>query len=192
MTYSNGHGGSVTPLDSLKREARRAARAVMAGCDPCLGQVVARRIVEARLIPPNAVVAGFLPLGQEIDISALLGSLRQAGHAVALPRTPARGLPLSFQRWDAGDVLEREAFGTLTSNGPELDPDVLLVPMLAFDRRGFRLGYGGGYYDRTLAARPGIRTIGCAYAALEVPDVPTEAHDRRLDMIVTEREIIEF
>jgi 5-formyltetrahydrofolate cyclo-ligase len=174
----------------LKRQARLAAKAVMAGCDPGLGQIVARRILEAKLVPAKAVVAGFLPLGREIDMAPLLRSLREAGHSVALPRTPARGFPLSFRRWDAGDALRPEAFGTMTSDGPEIDPDLLLVPMLAFDRRGYRLGYGGGYYDRTLAARPGIRTIGCAYAALEVPELPTDPNDRTLEVIVTEREII--
>jgi 5-formyltetrahydrofolate cyclo-ligase len=169
---------------------RRTAKAVMAGCDPGLGQAVAQRIAEAGLIPANAVVGGFLPLGREIDMGPLLRFLREAGHRLALPRTPARGFPLSFHRWGPGDALRPEAFGTMTSDGPEVDPDVLLVPMLAFDRRGYRLGYGGGYYDRTLAARPGIRTIGCAYAALEVPELPIDATDQRLQVIATEREII--
>ncbi len=190
MTYSNGHGGSVTDLDSRKRQARKLAKAVMAGCDPALGGAVARRIIEAGLIPANASIAGFIPLGREIDMVPLLHTLRKAGHGVALPRTPARGFPLSFHRWSVRDVLQREAFGTMTSDGPEMDPDLLLIPMLAFDRRGYRLGYGGGYYDRTLAARPGIRTIGCAYAALEVAELPVEPTDRRVEVIVTEREII--
>ena len=71
-----------------------------------------------------------------------------------------------------------------------MTPDLLLVPLLAFDRRGHRLGYGGGYYDRTIAAHPGIRTIGCAYAAQEVQEVPAGPTDMRLDAIATERELI--
>ena len=190
MTYSNGHGGSAVSLDDRKRRVRQAARRIMAACDPSLGVDVSARITRAGMIPDGLSVAGFMPLGREIDMAPLLQALRSAGHLVALPRTPARGLPLSFHRWSLDDTLQREAFGTLTSDGPEIVPDLLLVPMLAFDRRCHRLGYGGGYYDRTLAARPGTRTIGCAYGAQEVPDLPVDATDLPLDVIVTEREVI--
>ena len=87
-------------------------------------------------------------------------------------------------------MLRRERFGTMTSKGPEVIPDLLLVPLLAFDRRGHRLGYGGGFYDRTIAALPGVRTIGCAYAALEVREVPAGPTDVALDAIATEDEFI--
>ena len=190
MTNSNGHGGSAPSLDDRKRLLRTVARLALAACDPALGLDVAAQIARCGLIPSGASVAGFLPLGHEIDMAPLLRSLWEAGHVVALPRTPARGLPLSFHRWAPDDPLQREAFGTLTSAGPEIDPDIILVPLLAFDRRCHRLGYGGGYYDRTLAARPGIPTLGCAYAGQEVAEVPIGPMDRRLDMVVTEREVI--
>ena len=188
MTNSIGQGGSALILDGLKRAARARALAIMQSCDPAAGLAVAERIRPH--LPPGAVVAGFHPLGRELDITPLLVSLRDAGSVVALPRTPPRGQPLGFHRWAEGDGLQRERFGTMTSDGPPVDPTVLLVPLLAFDRSGGRLGYGGGYYDRTIAARTGIRTIGCAYGALEVPAVPVGATDEVLDAIATETEFI--
>ena len=83
-----------------------------------------------------------------------------------------------------------ERFGTTTSDGPVVMPDLLLVPMLAFDRRGYRLGYGGGYYDRTIAARPHVAAIGCAYAAQEVAEIPVDATDMRLVAVATQLGLI--
>ena len=163
---------------------------MLRGCDPALGRLAGEQVIRSGLIAPGMVVAGFWPLGHEIDMTPLLHALRAAGHTVALPRTPPRGNPLAFHRWAASDGLARERFGTMTSTGPSVTPDLLLVPLLAFDRRGHRLGYGGGYYDRTLAAWPGIATIGCAHAAQEVAELPTGPHDMRLRAIATEREVI--
>ena len=129
-------------------------------------------------------------MGREPDVLPLLRSMWGPEITVALPRTPALGLPLTFHRWAAGDELAPERFGTMTSSGPRVEPDILLVPFLAFDRRGHRLGYGGGYFDRTIAAMPCVRTIGVGYAALELPEVPAGATDMRLDAIATETEFI--
>ncbi len=146
--------------------------------------------MHGELILPGMLVAGFWPLRREVDMSPLLRSLRDAGHVVALPRTPPKGQALSFRRWSCLDTLERERFGTMTSSGPVVCPDLLLVPMLAFDRRGHRLGYGGGYYDRTIAARPELPTIGCAYAGQEMADLPAGPTDMVLSVIATERALI--
>ncbi len=188
MTYSNGQGGSALPLDARKSLARRAALGVLRQCDPAAGEAVAAQL--RRHIPARVVVAGFHPIGRELDLTGLLIALRAEGHVIALPRTPPRGQPLAFHRWAEGDTLARERFGTMASDGPLVQPGLLLVPLLAFDRRGHRLGYGGGYYDRTIAAMPGVRTIGCAYAALEMAEVPSGFTDQPLHHIATETEFI--
>ena len=176
-------------LDLLKRDARNAARAVRAGCDPALGRALGRHVLDAGVIPDSAIIAGFWPLEGEIDIRPLLEALAP-GYDLALPRTLPRGQALRFHRWHPGDALRIGRFGTVTADGPEVTPTVLLVPLLAFDRCGRRLGYGGGYYDRTLAALPGAFTIGCAFAAQEVAAVPTGSTDIPLHCIATERGLI--
>jgi 5-formyltetrahydrofolate cyclo-ligase len=142
------------------------------------------------IIPPNAVIGGFWPLAGEIDIRPLLAALHARGHIIGLPHTPPRGQPLTFHAWQPGDDLRPGRFGTCVAAGPPVTPDVLLVPLLAFDRRGQRLGYGGGYYDRTIAALPGVYTIGCAYAVQEIPAVPSGPTDMKLDKVATERGLI--
>ncbi len=133
------------------------------------------------------VVAGFWPLSGEIDIRPLLLALAGRGHPVALPITPAVGNPLAFARWRPGDTMARERFGTVRPVGEPLTPALLFVPLLAFDGQCRRLGYGGGFYDRTLAALPGHVAIGCAFAAQRVDCVVAEAHDMRPDAVATER-----
>ena len=194
MTNSNGQGGSALTLNELKRAARARGLALMQQCKRRggLGHRIASQVYAA--IQPGAMVAAYHPMRDEPDfLTDLLSMWAGKGGrecVVALPRTPARGLPLTFHRFDDGDELVPERFGAMTSSGPEVQPDVLLVPLLAFDRRGHRLGYGGGYYDRTIAARPGIRTIGCAYAALEMPEVPIGPYDQPLGAVATETEFI--
>jgi 5-formyltetrahydrofolate cyclo-ligase len=169
---------------------RQAALAARAGCDPAWGaQLAANFLAEC---PPSSDVAvsGFWPMGDEIDIRPLLEALHMRGHPVLLPETPSRGNPLIFRHWYPGMDMVRERFGTHRPTGPVGTPDLLLVPLLAFDRAGRRLGYGGGYYDRTLAALPAARAIGCAYAAQEVDEVPATEYDARLYAVATERGVI--
>jgi 5-formyltetrahydrofolate cyclo-ligase len=139
---------------------------------------------------PGAIVAGFLPIRDEIDILPALHALSERGHPIVLPETPRRGLPLLFRLWRAGDTLVEGRFGTSHPVGAEAVPDVLLVPLLAFDRRGHRLGYGAGYYDRTLAKLPAALAIGCAYAAQELDEVPAGPYDAPLHAVATERGVI--
>ncbi|MDO9707782.1 5-formyltetrahydrofolate cyclo-ligase [Paracraurococcus lichenis] len=178
-------------LREMKAEARRAALARREGCDPALGARLAEHVLRDAPPPEGAAVAGFWPMGQEIDIRPLLLALADRGHPILLPVTPKRGLPLLFRRWRPGEELARGPMGTRhPAAGEALRPDWLLVPLLAFDRAGRRLGYGAGYYDRTLAGLPGAATIGCAYACQEVPEVPAGPDDRSLDAIATEAGII--
>jgi len=181
---------SFPDLIEAKRAAREQALAARAGCDPALGARLAEHVLAELPPPAGAVVAGFWPLDGEIDIRPLLEALHARGHAVVLPQTPKRGEPLIFRRWLPGMGMVRERFGTLRPTGEVLTPRVLFVPLLAFDRAGRRLGYGGGFYDRTLAALPGACAIGCAFAAQEMAEVPAGPGDFLLDAIATEQGVI--
>ncbi len=140
--------------------------------------------------PAGAVVAGYWPIGDEIDIRPLLLRLIARGHAIVLPETPRRGAALRFRRFSPGEALVREPFGTFAPQGEYLLPDFLIVPLLAFDRRGRRLGYGGGYYDRTLSALPAAGRLGAAFALQEIAEVPAGPEDERLPAIATENGVI--
>jgi 5-formyltetrahydrofolate cyclo-ligase len=176
----------LVSLFDAKERARVTALERRAGCDSTMGIRLTGHVLEAGLIAPERAVSGFWPLPGEIDIRPLLLTLVGRGHPVGLPMTPRRGEKLSFYRWWPGAQLHAGRFGTSHPEGPELVPEVLLVPLLAFDRTGRRLGYGAGYYDRTLAALPGVPTIGCAFAAQEVAEVPAGSGDVSLDAVATE------
>jgi 5-formyltetrahydrofolate cyclo-ligase len=182
--------GPRAPLNDAKRAARRAARAARAALDPAgAGERLAAQAL--KLIPDGVTVAGFWPIGSEIDTRPLLAALA-ARQPVLLPLTPPPGGVLRFAAWAPGAALVPGRGGTLEpAAGAEAEPGFLLVPLLAFDRAGRRLGYGGGYYDRTLAARPGVGLLGIAYAGQEVPEVPAGPWDFRLPRIATDQGVIE-
>ncbi|MBI1260979.1 MAG: 5-formyltetrahydrofolate cyclo-ligase [Rhizobiales bacterium] len=147
---------------------------------------------------PDQIIAGYVPIGTEADPGALLAHAHDTGHRCALPRIVARGAVLAFHRWAPGDTLVAGDHGTrepvLTHD--HLRPDIVIVPLLAFDAQGNRLGYGGGYYDRTIAAlrsdgRP-IKVIGLAFSAQSFDLLPAGPHDERLDAIVTETGVLHF
>lgn len=181
---------NLSELLEAKRIARARAIAARTGCDPALGARLAQHVLSELPPPAGAVVSGFWPLEGEIDIRPLLTALHARGHAVLLPETPKRGDPLIFRRWHPGMEMVLEKFGTYRPTGEVMTPSLLFIPLLAFDRGGRRLGYGGGYYDRTVRGLPGATAIGCAFAAQEVAEVPAGPDDARLDAVATEREII--
>jgi 5-formyltetrahydrofolate cyclo-ligase len=141
-------------------------------------------------LAPGSTIAGVWPFGDEIDLRPLWHALHARGHAVLLPETTPRGEILIFRAWHPGCTMRAERFGTQCPEGPPGTPALIFVPLLAFDRAGNRLGYGGGYYDRTLAAHPGVPAVGFGYAAQEVPAVPSEPHDHKLDAIYTELGVV--
>ena len=141
------------------------------------------------------VTAVFSPIGSEPDVRPLASALHAAGVPLVLPVDLSHGSPLIFRRWAPGDRL---AVGPLGIAEPlrdalELDPDVIVVPLIAFDRRGHRIGYGAGNWDRTLVAlrrRKQVRVIGVAYAIQEERLIPNEPHDEPVDLILTDRNVL--
>ena len=177
-------------LIAAKADARAAAIKRRDRCDPALGTALAQHVLNGIDMRSHAIIAGFWPMGREIDIRPLLQALHARGHTIALPETPPRGQPLIFRQWAPGMAMVPERFGTQRPAGPIIIPDLIFTPLLAFDRAGRRLGYGGGFYDRTLAALPHARAIGCGYACQELDEVPADAYDARLSAIATEAGII--
>ena len=137
-------------------------------------------------------VSGFLPYRSEIDVTPLLSTLTKEKCQTCLPVVTGPARPLLFRQWSPGDPTKPGAWDIPVplETAPTIEPDILLVPLLAFDSKGFRLGYGGGFYDRTiekLANGKPLVTIGVAYSAQQITNVPTDRHDQRLDWILTEK-----
>jgi len=148
-------------------------------------------------IPTGAVVSGYSPIRSELDPAPLMRALAAHGAKLALPAVMARGKSLVFRAWVPGDRLTLGPLGILEPSPAmaELVPDVMLVPLAAFDRLGHRIGYGAGHYDFTLAhlrkAKP-ITAIGVAFAAQEIKAVPALAHDVALNYVLTEKKAFDF
>ncbi len=182
-------------LADLKKRARTAASQRRAAAHE-LRKDTAGAALAARGLPlPVApgIVSGFIPYKSEISTVPLMNALRRQGWQTCLPVVIAADQPLVFRSWAPGEPLVRGIWDIPIppETVPELLPDVLLVPLLAFDRAGYRLGYGGGFYDRTLEklrARKTIVAIGVAYGAQMVDEVPRGAHDAPLDYVMTEAE----
>jgi len=185
---------AIVALKAAMRCDARARRDVLAAEQRAqAAQTIAARPFP---LPPGAVVSGFMPLQSEINPLPLMRRLADAGAELALPVVAGRGRPLVMRSYCFGAPLVAGVWGIREppADAPEVFPDVLLVPLLAFDRRGHRLGYGAGYYDMTIAAlraRKPVLAAGIAYAAQEVPEVPITPRDARLDLVLTEREIID-
>ena len=174
------------------REAKRALR--------CRMMPLRRRVRDdAALIasvlanvalPAGVTVAGVWPLPDEPDLRPLWHRLHARGHRLVMPETPPRGEALRFRHWQPGSAMVEGRFGTRHPDTgplpPSVTPEVVFVPLLAFDRDGYRLGYGGGYYDRTLAALPRARAVGYGFSFQQVDAVPHGPFDLPLSVIVTE------
>jgi 5-formyltetrahydrofolate cyclo-ligase len=189
---TNGERGSVhlsSPKTDLRRMARERRKAL---ADSGFALAIAP-FAEDLAVAPGMIVGGYHALPEEADPSLLLARLVELGCQVAFPRVTARGEPLEFHHVPDGDVLEPGSFGIPEplDHWPRARPDLLLVPLLAFDAHGHRLGYGGGFYDRTLALLR-MPAIGIAYGGQEVASLPREPHDMALNMIVTEKGVRRF
>lgn len=181
---------SDSPKANLRKEAaeRRATLKVRV---PELSRRIAQQFLRSIPTPPDTVVSAYSAMGDEADPADVVAELRRRGHRIVLPRVAGRNLPLDFHLCEAGARLVPGGFGLSepSPDWPKLAPDLLIVPLLAFDADGYRVGYGAGYYDRTLRglrSQKPIIAVGYAFAAQEFAAVPHLDHDERLDWIVTE------
>lgn len=169
---------------ALKRRA-----AIQAGERAEAAKAVAGHFLAGAGLSPGDLVAVYWPIRDELDSKPLLTKLMDAGQPVCLPVVLGDGQPLELRLWEEGTPLYPAGFGTLAppETAPVVEPDVIVMPLLGFDRMGTRLGYGGGYYDRTLGAlTKSPRLIGLAFAVQELDRIPREAHDVPLEAVVTE------
>jgi 5-formyltetrahydrofolate cyclo-ligase len=185
----------ATPLDKSALRARlRSLRRRLAAAAPDAALTAAGRLPLERL-PRFSLFSGYQALGAEMDARPLMARLAETGAAAALPYAAHRDEPLTFRRWAPDAALAPDAFGIpAPAVGEAVAPDLVIAPLLAFDRKGGRLGQGAGHYDRTLAnlrALKPVFVLGLGYAGQEVAEIPLEAHDQRLDAILTETEYIE-
>lgn len=190
----------LNPIESCKAELRREAIARRDAL-PATERAAAAAAIAARPLPvavfPGAIVSGFSPLKSEINPVPLMRAFAVAGAQLALPVVAGRGRPLTMRAWSFGEPLDSGVWGIREPKpeAPEVFPDILIVPLLAFDRAGHRIGYGAGYYDLTIARLRSMKpviAIGIAYAGQEIPSVPTTPRDAALDLVLTERETIDL
>jgi len=180
----------------LRGEAKRC-RAALAEAAPDFSVRIDRILADSTHYHRHATISGYWPMPDEADIRPILQRLHTVGRCCALPIVVRKAQPLLFRRWTPDCRLEVDRFGISVPapDAPTVVPDLLLVPLLAFDREGYRLGYGGGFYDCTLAAlrreKP-IVALGVAFSGQEVDAVPHEPHDERLDGVLTEQGLRTF
>jgi 5-formyltetrahydrofolate cyclo-ligase len=152
-----------------------------------------------KFIPQNCrVIAGYMAIHGEINVAPALAAFHARGHTLALPVVIGEGKPLVFRKWQPGAALEKGAYGidVPPATASEVVPDAVIVPLAAFDAEGHRLGYGAGYYDKTIARmraqKKDILLVGAAYSQQQVEKIPADEHDRKLDVVVTEKGIVTF
>lgn len=188
---------SISELKSVIRKDAIMRRDAL----PAAERAKAAETIAGRVFPltikPGMIVSGFSPLKSEINPVPLMRKLADAGAQLALPVVAGRGKPLIMRAWSFGEPLDSGQWGIREpkADAPDVAPDILLVPLLAFDRLGHRIGYGAGYYDMTigkLRAMKQVVAVGIAFAAQEIASVAVTPRDARLDLVLTEREIIDL
>lgn len=190
----------ASDTQNRKAELRSVALTLRDALPPTMRQAAAEAIAKRPLpvaVTPGIIVSAFSPVKTEINPMPLLRKFAEAGCRLALPCIAGRGHPLIMRAWDFGAPMESGQWGIRepAADAVEVEPDIVIVPLAAFDRAGHRIGYGAGYYDMTLAALRAAKkviAIGIAFAAQEIAAVPATERDERLDFVLTEREVIEF
>jgi 5-formyltetrahydrofolate cyclo-ligase len=181
----------ISEKQALRHAARQTRKVLMAAA-PDFAQAIAHHAC-AIDAAPGSVIGGYHALPEEADPSLLLETLVQRGCHIAFPRIAGKGAPLAYHRVPDGEALAVGGYGIHEplEHWPPMRPDLLLVPLLAFDGRGHRLGYGGGFYDRTIAALS-VPAVGIAYAGQQIARLPDEAHDQLLAAVLTEQGFTRF
>jgi len=185
----------TTQKKSLRVQAHTQRDRASEAAGPKAALLIARRCLGDFVFMKGAIIAGYAAIRGEADPFPLMAALANNGHPLCLPR--AHDGVLSFLAWKPGDplVVGRMSIPEPDTKAKERRPDLILVPLLAFDSRGYRLGYGSGYYDRYLAehrAKRSVRAVGIAFAGQQVEAIPEEDFDERLDAVVTETQVIRF
>jgi 5-formyltetrahydrofolate cyclo-ligase len=194
---------ALNPADTITVQKERLRNEALARRDalPAVERQAAAACIAARAfpvpVPRGALVSGFMPMKSEINPLPLLKRLAGEGARLALPVVAGRGKPLIMRAWEFGAPLDTGVWGIRQpkADAPEVDPDILIVPLAAFDRVGHRIGYGAGYYDMTINRLRGLKpviAIGIGFATQEIPRVPATERDARLDFVLTEREAVDF
>jgi 5-formyltetrahydrofolate cyclo-ligase len=188
------HASDASAKIVLRLQVRDLRRELARKTPDAAEQAVAH--LPTTLLAKAKIVAGYRPQGAEIDPWPLMAAFAKAGARLALPAALGLDAPLVFRAYADGDRLEPDAVGipAPTNDAPIVEPDLVITPLLAFDRPGARMGQGGGHYDRTLdamRARGPVFVLGLAYAGQQVARIPAEPHDQPLDAILTEKEYIE-
>ena len=181
----------VTAQKIQLRIYSKSRRALLSASVTSAASDLAENFMEALTIIGDGSIAGYWPIADELDVKPLLQMLSRAGIKVSLPTVIPDQKRLVFQGWSENTQLVKGPYGTLQPHRSSafITPDILMIPLLAFDAEGGRLGYGGGYYDRTLSElrkKKEITAVGIAYAGQEINEVPTCSNDQRLEWIVTE------
>jgi len=191
---------ATAPSQSAKANLRTVALAKRDAL-PAVERKAAAEAIATRPFPlriePGVIVSGFFPIKTEINPMPLMRRLADAGAQLALPVIAGRGKPLTMRAWSFGAPLKAGQWGIRepTPDAPEVAPDILIVPLAVFDRAGNRIGYGAGYYDmtiRSLRAKKPVTAVGIAFSVQEMPQVPATERDERLDLVLTEREVIDL
>jgi len=185
-----------------KAVARARARALRRGIPETdrigAGARAAALFLDAIPLSPASVIAAYWPLDEEFDCRPLLEALLQTGHAIAMPVVAGPKQPLIFRNWKPGDAMAETSFGIMEplAEAGDVQPDLVVTPLVAYNAQGFRLGYGGGYYDHTLRAlrqsAPDLLAVGLGFSAQVMAELPCDDSDKPLDWLVHERGVQKF
>ena len=198
LAHKINYHSRMTDIQETKAAVRKTAFANRKTAHLAGGDDVANMHLQTALaqFPDAQVFAAYMPIQTEVSPLATMAWLVEQGKSVCVPVILAAGQALEFHQWTPKAEMIKGAFGAaIPKDGVVLQPDVVITPLVAFDSAGYRLGYGGGFYDRSfeaLAALGPVAAVGFAYAGQELPEVPTEPTDHRLDVMVTEQGAVWF